>query len=147
MTNETLQKDIMRMRNNISSIFDNFLTNRYQENTAEDGEGSIEWMPDVDVKETKDDFVLQAALPGVKKEDVETEIKDSILTISGKREVKENDGDNWLRREIASGQFYRAFKIGARVKTDAVKAIFKDGILEIRLPKADEAKPNKIQID
>lgn len=147
MTNETLQKDIMRMRNNISSIFDNFLTNRYQENTAEDGEGSIEWMPDVDVKETKDDFVLQAALPGVKKEDVETEIKDSILTISGKREVKENDGDNWLRREIASGQFYRAFKIGARVKTDAVKASFKDGILEIRLPKADEAKPNKIQID
>lgn len=147
MTNETLQKDIMRMRNNISSIFDNFLTNRYQENTAEDSEGSIEWMPDVDVKETKDDFVLQAALPGVKKEDVETEIKDSILTISGKREVKENDGDNWLRREIASGQFYRAFKIGARVKTDAVKAIFKDGILEIRLPKADEAKPNKIQID
>ncbi|GAB4029364.1 MAG: hypothetical protein Fur0012_03600 [Elusimicrobiota bacterium] len=147
MTNETLQKDIMRMRNNISSIFDNFLTNRYQENTAEDREGGIDWMPDVDVKETKDDFVLHVALPGVKKENVETEIKDSVLTISGKREVKENDGDNWLRREIASGQFYRAFKIGARVKNDAVKASFKDGILEIRLPKADEAKPNKIQID
>lgn len=146
MANETLQKDILLMRNNISSIFDNFLGGRYPEN-AEGGENAAAWMPDVDVLETKDDFILQVSLPGVKKEAVETEIKDSVLTISGKRDIKQNSDDNWLKREIPTGQFYRAFKIGARVKTEAVKANFKDGILEIHIPKADEAKPNKIQID
>lgn len=146
MANETLQKDLLLMRNNISSIFDNFLGGRYPEN-AEGNEPAAAWMPDVDVLETKDEFVLQVSLPGVRKEEVETEIKDSVLTITGKRATRHLNDDNWLKREIPAGQFYRAFKIGARVKTEAVKANFKDGILEIRIPKADEAKPNKIQID
>ena len=147
MTSETMQKDIIRMRNNISSIFDNFLGSRCCENPTTENDTAPAWMPDVEVKETKDDFVLYVALPGVKKEDVEMEIKDNLLTISGKREIKDSNNDNWLRREIPAGHFYRAFKIGARVKTDAVKASFQDGILEIKIPKADEAKPNKIQID
>jgi HSP20 family protein len=147
MANETLQKEIISMRNNISSLFDNFLSSRHSANPGPENETESLWLPDVDIRETKDEFVLYMALPGVKKEDVQTEIKDNLLAISGKRAVKNDEDDNWLRREIPSGQFYRAFKIGAQVKSDAVKAAFKDSILEIHIPKADAEKPNKIQIE
>lgn len=146
MANEILQRDISKLRDSISSILDNFIPTRYMENSSDETQSQQTWTPDVDIKETKDDFILYVSLPGVKKENVETEIKDNLLTISGKIENKEEE-DNWLRKEIPYGHFYRAFKIGARVKTDSVKAHLKDGILEIRIPKADEAKPNKIQID
>ena len=144
MTNEL--QNIMRMRDDISGIFDNFIDNRYPENAVQEDESGA-WIPEVDVRETKDEFVLFAALPGVKKEEVQTEIKENILTISGSRSVKNDEKDGWLRREMASGRFYRAFKIGPRVKTDAIKASFRDGVLEIKIPKADEEKASKIAIE
>jgi len=139
-------QDIIKMRENISSLFDNFIGNRYQGSDSPEESGSS-WLPDVDIKETKNEFVLYMSLPGVKKEDVATEIKDDMLTVYGKREVKENNEETWFRKEIPSGQFHRAFRISARIKPEAVKASFKDGILEINIPKADEAKPNKIMIE
>ena len=140
MGNETLQNDI-------SGMLDNLLGRRYCAGPETGRESAPAWLPDVDVKETKDDFVLQAALPGVRKEDVETEIKDGMLAISGRRQVAAEDTGDWLRREIPAGQFHRSFKLGARVKSEAVTAVLRDGLLEIRIPKADEAKPSKIRID
>ena len=143
MNNETLQKDLMRMRSDISGILDTFLGGRPAEHMPA---AEACWAPEVDLLETAEEFVLTAALPGVKKEEIETEVKDDVLTISGSRTCRDSADGNWLRREMPCGRFYRAFRITARVKQDAVKASLKDGILEIRIPKADEAKPNRIQI-
>lgn len=146
MTNALMEQDILRMKDDIGSIFDNVLGGR----CACSAEDNSLWAPATDVVETKDAFKVKVALPGVKKEDVETEIKEDLLTISGKRalcDCKDDDSTACLRQEIPSGNFYRAFKIGARIKTAEAKATFSDGILTVNIPKAEEEKTNKITIE
>lgn len=147
--NGLMEQDVLKIKDDISTIFDNVLGTRCScEGLHNDGD--YFWTPAVDVAETKDGFILKAALPGVNKEDVSTEIKEGLLTISGKRsacDCKESEDTTCLRQEIPQGGFYRAFRIGARIKTNAVKASFKDGILEINIPKAEEEKANKIAIE
>ncbi len=146
MTGEVakMEKDLAKMRENIYNTVDAFLgARRPQADTDYAGE----WTPDADVTEDKDGFTVYAALPGVRKEDVETEIKENVLVITGRREAKYAAEEGLVRQEIPAGRFYRAFKIGVPVKSQEVKASMKDGVLEIRLPKSDEAKPNRIKID
>lgn len=147
--NGLMEQDVIKIKDDISTIFDNVLGTRCGCYGAQN-DGDYFWTPAVDIAETKDGFIVKAALPGVKKEDVSTEIKDGLLTISGKRpacECKETEDKACLRQEIPDGSFYRAFKIGSRIKTSDVKASFKDGILEINIPKAEEEKTNKITIE
>ena len=106
--------------------------------------------PAVDVYEDKDDVVVKAEVPGLSKEDLEVDLTESTLTIKGEKkkeeEIKEN---NYYRSERSSGSFTRTFELPAEVKTDQAKASFKDGILEIRVPKTEEAKKKlrKVKID
>jgi len=139
-----IEKDLQKMRDNIYNTFDAFLGARKPQ---ADTDYMTEWVPAADVTEDKDGFTVYVALPGVKKEEVETEIKENVLVISGKREWGPGAQQSLVRQEIPAGRFYRAFKIGVQVKSYAVKAAFKDGILEVRLPKSEEAKPNKIKIE
>lgn len=141
---QKIEKDLQKMRDNIYNTFDAFLGSRKPQ---ADTDYMAEWVPEANVTEDKDGFTLLVALPGVKKEEVETEIKENILVISGKREPLPGSGEGLVRQEIPAGRFYRAFKIGVQVKSSAVKAALKDGILEVRLPKSEEAKPNKIRIE
>lgn len=139
-----IEKDLQRMRDNIHSTFDSLLAaSRPQADT----DYAPEWTPPADVAEDKDGFTLRVALPGVKKEEVETEIKENVLVISGRRAQEPVKDAELVRQEIPEGRFYRAFKIGVPVKAAAIKAALRDGILEVRLPKSEEAKPNKIKID
>lgn len=103
------------------------------------------WAPAVDIQETAEELVVQAALPGVRKEDVDLEVKDDTLILSGERKTPE--GEDWLRRELPTGSFYRAFSLPAEVEPGKVKAAFRDGILEVRLAKAESAKPHKVKIE
>lgn len=146
MNTETvkMEKDIAKMRDNIYNTLDSFLEGRRPQS---DTDYMTEWVPEANVTEDKDGFTVYVALPGVKKEDVETEIKENILVITGRRELPGDILKGLVRQEIPAGRFYRAFKIGVQVKSSAVKAVLKDGILEVRLPKSEEAKPNKIKID
>lgn len=139
-----IEKDLQRMRDNIYNTFDSFLGARRPQS---DTDYAAEWVPEADVTEDKDGFTLFVALPGVKKEEVETEIKENILIISGRRMPAYPAGSGAVRQELPQGRFYRAFKLGVQVQSSAVKASLKDGILEVRLPKSEEAKPNKIKID
>jgi len=139
-----IEKDLQKMRENIYNTVDAFLGNRQPQ---ADTDYMAEWVPEANVTEDKDGFTVYVALPGVKKEEVETEIKENILIISGKRGWQPGGEAALVRQEIPAGRFYRAFKIGVQVKSSAVKAAFRDGILEVRLPKSEEAKPNKIKID
>lgn len=138
-----MEKDIAKMRDNIYNTFDSFLGGRRPQ---ADTDPAADWIPEADVAEDKDGFTVYMALPGVRKEHIETEIKESILVVTGKRELPEEVQKSLVRLEVPTGRFYRAFKIGIPVKAAAIRASLKDGMLEIRLPKSEEAKPNKIAI-
>jgi len=106
------------------------------------------WIPAVDIYETKESIVLNVELPGVTKEDIALEVKDSTLTIRGEKKLeKDVKEENFHRMERTYGAFTRAFTLPSTVQQDKVKAKFRDGILEIKLPKAEEARPKQIKVD
>ena len=107
-------------------------------------------MPAIDVYEEKDEVVVKAELPGLSKEDLDVTLTESTLTLKGQKkkeeEVKEK---NFYRSERSSGSFVRTIDLPSEVKTDQPKASFKNGVLEIRLPKTEDAKRKvtKVKID
>lgn len=104
-------------------------------------------MPSLDLYEEKDSVVVKAELPGMKKEDVEVNLAGENLTIKGeKKEDKEVKEDDYYRRERSYGSFLRTVALPCEVKSDEIKASFKDGVLEIRMPKTEEAKKKSIAV-
>ena len=105
------------------------------------------WMPAMDLLETEDHFVLRADLPGMSESDVNVELEDNVLTISGERrheqEVKKG---GYYRIERASGNFARTLTLPDGVDADAVQASFDKGVLEVRIPKPEQSKPRKVSI-
>lgn len=110
-------------------------------------EASAGWAPAVDIRETETELIAYAALPGLNKEDVSLEVKDNTLVLSGRMKPLGSDEDSWVRRELPRGEFFRAFHLSADVQVAKVKAAMHNGVLEIRLPKVEEARPRKIAID
>jgi HSP20 family protein len=107
------------------------------------------WYPSVDAYEEDDKFVVKAALPGVKKEDINIEVDENTLSISGEsRYQNEVRQENLYKSEISYGKFVRSFSLGKNVDSERVKANFKDGILTVELPKKEDerAKLKKIKI-
>jgi len=105
------------------------------------------WFPAVDVYEDKDNLMLKAELPGVKKEDVEISFHDGYLTLSGERkqEQKHEDAETY-RTERWQGRFHRTISLPCRVDADKIKATYNEGVLTVTLPKAEEAKAKQIPI-
>jgi HSP20 family protein len=105
------------------------------------------WNPVVDLYEKEDHYMIKAELPGVEKDAIKIDLKDRLLTLSGERtnenEVKE---ENYYRRERSYGKFRRAFSLPADVDADKIKAEFKDGVLQIEVPKPEEKKAKKVTI-
>lgn len=105
------------------------------------------WTPSVDIHETEESFVLSVELPGVRKEDVILEVKDSVLSIRGeRRQEKEVTEKSVHRIERRCGEFTRAFNVPSNVDASRVKAAYKDGVLQVTLPKVEDAKPRQIKI-
>jgi HSP20 family protein len=105
------------------------------------------WSPAVDIQETDNEFILKADLPDVKKEDVKVELEDGVLTVEGeRRKEKEEKGKRFHKIERAYGKFVRHFTLPTEVDGPNVKAEFKDGVLNVRLPKAVNAKPKAIDV-
>jgi len=105
------------------------------------------WAPAVDMFDKEDKLVVRAELPGVKKEDIDVSIVGDTLTIRGERKVEEEVKDeDYYCCERAYGSFYRAISLPTDVETSKVEARYKDGVLEVTLPKAKEAKPEKIEV-
>ena len=106
-----------------------------------------EWTPALDVFEDKDSLVVTVELPGLKKEEINLAIHDGVLTVSGerKRETEKKEGETF-RSERYFGQFERSVTLPAAVDSTKVTAAYKDGVLTVELPKAEEAKPKQIAI-
>jgi HSP20 family protein len=105
------------------------------------------WTPGVDVVEEADAYVFHVDLPGVPKENVDITFEDNILTVAGSRERREDSSNGQYRRiERRYGRFTRSFALPSQVDTNKVEASFQDGVLGIRVPKAETAKARKIKI-
>lgn len=103
--------------------------------------------PPVDVEETPDAYVFHADLPGVNAKDVKITVNGDTLTVRGERKREEHKAEGSLyRTERLYGAFERTFTLGTPVRPDQVKAAYRDGVLEIRVPKADEARAREIEV-
>ena len=105
------------------------------------------WAPAMDLLETDDHFVLRADLPGMTESDVNIELEDNVLTVSGERKAEhEEKREGFYRVERAFGTFSRSLTLPKGVDADAVTAGFENGVLEVRVPKPEQRKPRKIEI-
>jgi HSP20 family protein len=104
------------------------------------------WSPPVDIQETEGEIVLRADLPGMTREQIDIELSGDALTIRGERTF-DDEGRNYLRVERPHGTFQRGFTIGVPIDQANVKANFRDGVLEITLPKSEEIRPKQVKID
>lgn len=105
------------------------------------------WYPKVDIFENSDHLVLEAELPGMKREDFELSFENNVLTLKGERKFeKKDEGDNYHRVERAYGTFTRSFTLPPTVTADGANAEFENGVLHISLPKREETKARKIEV-
>lgn len=105
------------------------------------------WAPAVDIQEENQRFVVRADLPGVKPADIEITADKGVLTLRGTRAIEQQNSDgNYSRVERVSGKFVRTFKLPENVQADAITAQFKDGVLELAIPKVAKAEPRRIEV-
>ena len=105
------------------------------------------WTPPVDIHEEPNQFVVRADLPGVKPADIEITAEKGVLSLRGARNIaQQNDEGHYSRVERVSGSFVRTFTLPENVQTDAIKAQFKDGVLELTIPKVAKVEPRKIEV-
>lgn len=110
--------------------------------------GSVQgWYPAVDIAENKDEFQVKVEIPGMNKDDLKIKLQENVLTVQGeKKQETETKEQNYHRMERSYGSFCRSFRLPSLVKSDKIDANYKDGVLSIRLPKAEEAKTKEIEI-
>jgi len=137
-------RDVGTMQDRMNQIFGDLLD---RDRGVEEMTGTGLWMPAVDIYETKDAVCVRAELPGVDKNAVSVGVKDGVLRLQGERkfdkEVKEED---YHRIERSYGMFHRSFTLPSSVDPEKIIARMKDGVLEIDLPKKEQAKPRQIKI-
>jgi HSP20 family protein len=134
-------RELDSLQGDMNRLFDRFFERRAGNDT------SRRWIPAMDLAETDDHLVLRGDLPGMTEDDVDIEIKDNVLTVSGERRSKsEEKGEGYHRVERAFGHFSRSLTLPQGVDPDKVEARFENGVLEVQIPKPAEAKPTRVQI-
>lgn len=103
--------------------------------------------PLVNVYDHPENIMVTAELPGLSKDDIKVNVTGNVLTISGKRKPAASEGASYIRRERSSGDFEKTVRIPARVTSDKISAGFKNGVLTITMPKAEEYKPKMIAVE
>ena len=135
--------NVSDIQGEVNRLFDNFFGR-----PAGSGIAGRSWTPMVDLYETKDDLVLNMELPGVRDKDVTVSITGDLLTIKGERRFEHDVKEQQLLHvERAYGKFERLVQLPIPVQADKVKASYRDGVLEVRLPKTEEIKPKEIKVD
>ena len=120
---------------------------RMMEDIFSTGFGNVGVNPKMEVSETDEAYILKAELPGLTKDDIAVQLEDSVLTISGeKKHERSEDKKSFHLCEITYGSFSRSFQVPNHVKSEDIEANFKDGILTLTLPKAEEVTPKKIDV-
>jgi HSP20 family protein len=126
-----------------STEFDRLFNTLFDRTAAE----ARSWTPAMDLVEAEDHFLLRADLPGLREEDVNIEVRDNTLRISGERKAEHEQRERgWYRLERQFGKFSRALTLPEGINPDAIEANFDHGVLEVLIPKPEERKPRRIEI-
>jgi HSP20 family protein len=138
-------EDLMSLQDRMNRLFEQSLARSRGER---EGVAAAAWSPPVDIYETAEDIVLQAELPGLVKEDIDIQVRENTLILKGERRLnKEIKKENTLRIERAYGAFQRVFNMPNIVQADKIRAVFKEGVLRLNIPKVVETKPKQIKIE
>jgi len=132
----------------IEDVFDRYTRARgWPSNRSQELMTTGDWFPRVDISETDNEFVIKAEIPEVTKEDVKVSVDNGVLTIQGERkQEKEEKGKRFHRVERYYGSFVRSFTLPDNIDETKVKASFKDGMLNLQIPKTAETKPKAIEV-
>jgi HSP20 family protein len=133
-------RDLSMLQSRVNRLFGDTLL-------GQAGEEFRGWAPVVDIFERGDDLVLRAEIPGVRKEDLDLRVEGNVLTLRGERTRDEKVAEeNYHRIERSYGAFSRSFTLPSTIDASRIDASYKDGVLELILPKAEEAKPKRIEV-
>ena len=135
-------RDLISIQDEMNRLFDDFFERPV---TRPEWTGGV-WCPCVDMSETKDNVIIKTEIPGISKDDVKVSVQDNVLTLSGEKKQEKEKDANYHRIERSYGSFSRSFTLPTSVQPDKVKANYKDGVLNITLPKSEEVKPKEIPI-
>jgi HSP20 family protein len=139
-------RELDSLQGEMNRLFSSFLDTP----TARAGNGggvTRRWIPAMDLVETDEHFVLRADLPGMSETDVNIEVENNVLTVSGERKAEhETKQEGYYRLERATGTFSRSLSLPEGIDAEAVTATFDKGVLEVRVPKPAQAKPKRVQI-
>ena len=133
-------REVDSLQSEVNRVFDAFFGNG-------SGGHARRWVPAMDLVETDEQLVLRADLPGLSRDDVEIEVKDGALTVSGERKAEtEERSEGFYRVERSFGRFSRSMTVPDGVDAAAIAASFADGVLEVRIPKPEQRKPHRVEI-
>ncbi|NQV73297.1 Hsp20/alpha crystallin family protein [bacterium] len=136
--------DLSRMQSDFDHIFSNLFPTF---GTESDNNEPVSWNPRIDVVETPDAYELAVDVPGVNKDEIQINLHEGVLSISGERVAREvGESDNVVRMERHTGRFYRSFSLPNKINSKKIEARFDNGVLIVTVPKLEETKPQKIKI-
>ena len=139
LVNYDVSRNVRTLQNEVNRLFELGMD--------ESNSVTAQWPLRVDIREETDQLLLQADIPGVELKDIKIHIENNQLTISGERKFEdEQKRDTYHRIERAYGSFSRTFQLDGSTNLDKIQASFKNGVLEVRLPKRPEAKPRVIEV-
>jgi len=133
--------DLVALRERVNRLFEEQLTRPDRREPA----SARTWSPLVDIYDANGEIVMRADLPGLKQEDIDIQLTGDTLTIRGERKL--DDQHNYLRVERPHGVFERSFTLSVPIDQSKVKASYREGVLEIVLPKAEETKPKQVKVE
>jgi HSP20 family protein len=136
-------RELERMRKEMDHLWNSF----FEERPRLKAEEVREWFPSLDVVETKDNIVVKAEIPGMDPKEIDISLSNEILTIKGeKKQEKEEKEENYHLIERTHGKFVRSVRLPGEVKSEKINASYKNGVLNITLPKSEEAKQKEVKI-
>lgn len=140
-----IKRSYFPVAKDLNNFFDQFLKGYANDDASFVDTGT--WAPAVDIKEENDRFIVVADIPGVNKEDIHISLENSLLTINGERKVEKTEEKNgYSRVERVQGQFYRRFSLPQTADAAQISAKYKQGVLEISIPKKEVSLQKKIEI-
>jgi HSP20 family protein len=141
-------RELDRLQSEMNRLFEGYAGSPERASNAGSlTQGGRLWSPSVDVAENQNEIVLRAEIPGMKQEEIDIELTGDTLTLRGERKFEnEERKENLVRVERSYGRFQRSFTLGVPIQNDKVTATYRDGILEIHLPKSEETKPRKVTV-
>lgn len=138
-------KNVAALQERINQMFDDTFPAR---GGCDENFSACAWKPGVDIYESEGGLKLLVDLPGLEKNNVAVELRETILTLRGERHFEDDVAeDRFIRRERCQGSFQRSFNLGVVVAPESIRARFKDGVLEITIPRPEEPQSKKINVD